>query len=61
MGPKCGHCGGNSFSYSSNSQGGMNGYLVYCAGCGAVVSWTPDMTHIENSIRNIENKTYNLR
>lgn len=39
--PCCAKCGHTSFTYSTKTHGGITGMYVYCAGCGAVVSWVP--------------------
>ena len=38
--PCCGKCGGN-LTWQTISFGGIQGILVYCAACGAAVSWVP--------------------
>lgn len=41
MTPCCAKCGETGFSWTTRSFGGLSGMLVYCVGCGAVVSWVP--------------------
>ena len=60
MSPSCIKCGGNSFSYMSSAQA-TNGYLIYCTGCGGVVTWTPDIQSLENKINTIEHKVNMIR
>ena len=40
--PVCAKCGASSFTTFRQPLAGSNGFFVYCAKCGAVVSWSLD-------------------
>lgn len=39
--PNCVKCGSNNITYQDRLFGGIYGVLVYCAACGAIISWAP--------------------
>lgn len=41
--PCCGHCKSTELTYRMRVFGGVDGVLVFCATCGAVFGWGPEI------------------
>ncbi len=43
--PCCSKCGSTNITWQTKTFNGIEGMLIYCSDCGAVIGWVPKPKH----------------